>query len=52
VVDSNHVEIAALRATKGSQNYILPDDLPLGRIGSVALYCVPVPSIYTAASLS
>lgn len=52
VVDSNHVEIAALRATKGSQNYILPDDLPLDRIGSVALYCVPVPSIYTAASLS
>ena len=52
VVDSNHVEIAALRSTKGSQNYILPDDLPLARIGSVALYCVPVPSIYIAASLS
>jgi hypothetical protein len=52
VVDSNHVEIAALRSTKGSQNYILPEDLPLARIGSVALYCVPVPSIYTAASLS
>ncbi|HEX2043141.1 MAG TPA: DM13 domain-containing protein [Acidimicrobiales bacterium] len=52
VVDSDHVEIAALRATKGSQNYILPDNLPLDRIGSVALYCVPVPSIYTAASLA
>jgi hypothetical protein len=52
VVDSNHVEIAALRSTKGSQNYILPDDVPLTRIGSVALYCVPVPSIYTAASLA
>lgn len=52
VVDSNHVEIAALRSTKGSQNYILPENVTLGRIGSVALYCVPVPSIYTAASLS
>ncbi|HEX2192710.1 MAG TPA: DM13 domain-containing protein [Acidimicrobiales bacterium] len=52
VVDSPHVEIAALKSTKGSQNYIVPDDLPIGRIGSVALYCVPVPSIYIAASLS
>ena len=52
VNDSPHVEIAALKSTKGSQNYIVPDDLPLSRIGSVALYCVPVPSIYIAASLS
>ena len=52
VEDSPHVEIAALKSTKGSQNYIVPDDLPIGRIGSVALYCVPVPSIYIAASLS
>ena len=50
--DSPHVEIAALKSTKGSQNYIVPDDLPISRIGSVALYCVPVPSIYIAASLS
>jgi hypothetical protein len=52
VDDSPHVEIAALKSTKGSQNYIVPDNLPIGRIGSVALYCVPVPSIYIAASLS
>ena len=52
VVDSPHVEIAALKSTKGSQNYIVPNDLPIGRIGSVALYCVPVPSIYIAASLT
>ena len=52
VDDSPHVEIAALKSTRGSQNYIVPDDLPIGRIGSVALYCVPVPSIYIAASLS
>ena len=52
VDDSPHVEIAALKSTRGSQNYIVPDDLPIARIGSVALYCVPVPSIYIAASLS
>ncbi|MDQ4132753.1 MAG: DM13 domain-containing protein [Actinomycetota bacterium] len=52
VVDSAHVEVAALKSTKGSQNYILPDDVSLPRIGSVALYCVPVPSIYIAAGLS
>jgi hypothetical protein len=52
VDDSPHVEIAALKSTRGSQNYIVPDDLPISRIGSVALYCVPVPSIYIAASLS
>ncbi len=52
VADSAHVEIAALKSTRGSQNYILPNDLPISGIGSVALYCVPVPSIYIAASLS
>jgi len=52
VSDSPHVEIAALKSTKGSQNYILPPDVPLSRIGSVALYCVPVPSIYIAAGLA
>jgi hypothetical protein len=52
VNDSPHVEIAALKSTRGSQNYIVPDNLPIQRIGSVALYCVPVPSIYIAAALS
>ena len=52
VDDSPHVEIAALKSTKGSQNYIVPAELPISRIGSVALYCVPVPSIYIAASVS
>ncbi|MGH2704363.1 MAG: DM13 domain-containing protein [Actinomycetota bacterium] len=52
VVDSPHVEIAALKSTRGSQNYIVPADVPTNKIRSVALYCVPVPSIYTAAALS
>ena len=49
---SPHAEIAALKSTKGAQNYIVPENLPIQRIGSVALYCVPVPSIYIAAGLS
>jgi hypothetical protein len=52
MADGPHVEISALKSTRGSQNYIIPDNLPLPEIRSVGLYCVPVPSIYIAASLS
>ena len=50
MADAEHVEISALKSTKGSQNYILPD-LPFTP-RSVGLYCVPVPAIYIAAALS
>ena len=50
--DAPHHEISALKSTKGSQNYILPPDVPLDSIRSVGLYCVPVPAIYVAATLS
>jgi hypothetical protein len=50
--DAPHAEISALKSTKGSQNYIVPDNLPISDIRSVGLYCVPVPSIYIAAALS
>ena len=33
VQDSPHVEVVALKSTKGSQNYVVPDDLAIGRIG-------------------
>ena len=52
MADAPHVEIAALKSTRGSQNYILPNNLPLPEIRSVGLYCVPVPSVYIAAALS
>lgn len=52
MADAPHVEIAALKSTRGSQNYILPNDLPIPEIRSVGFYCVPVPSIYAAAALS
>jgi hypothetical protein len=52
MADAPHVEIAALKSTRGSQNYIIPDNLPFSEIRSIGLYCVPVPSIYIAAALS
>ncbi|MFN2504531.1 MAG: DM13 domain-containing protein [Acidimicrobiales bacterium] len=52
MADGPHAEIAALKSTRGSQNYPIPDDLPFSDIRSVGLYCVPVPSIYAAAALS
>jgi hypothetical protein len=51
-VNSPHVEIAPLKATRGPQNYLVPADLPTERIRSVALWCVPVPSVYIAAGLA
>ncbi|MGH9224239.1 MAG: DM13 domain-containing protein [Acidimicrobiales bacterium] len=52
MLDSPHVEISALKSTKGSQNYILPDNVGVDPIRSIGLFCVPVPAIYVAATLS
>lgn len=51
MADAPHYELSALKSTKGSQNYILPNDIPFD-IRSIGLFCVPVPAIYIAASLS
>ncbi|HEX2063064.1 MAG TPA: DM13 domain-containing protein [Acidimicrobiales bacterium] len=51
VVSRPHVEIAPLKSTRGPQNYLVPPGVPIERIRSVALWCVPVPSVYTAAAL-
>ncbi len=45
-------EIAPLKSTRGPQNYPIPADLPLEKIRSVVLWCVPVPTAYTAAALA
>src|SRR5205807_2321907 len=36
-----HYELSALKSTRGSQNYIFPDSLPIPSVGSVGMYCVP-----------
>jgi hypothetical protein len=50
--DAPHVELQALKSTRGSQNYKVPDNVSVNPIRSVGLYCVPVPSVYIAATLS
>ena len=46
-----HVQLEALKATAGSQNYLLPDGLPLDRIRSIVIWCEPVRTAYAAAPL-
>ena len=48
---STHVQIAALKATAGPQNYVLPEGLALPDIRSVIVWCEPVRTAYGAASL-
>lgn len=42
-------EIAALKSTRGPQNYAIPRDIPLEEIKSIVLWCQPVPTAYIAA---
>lgn len=48
---SRHVQIGRLTATAGGQNYLLPERLDLDRVQSVVVWCEPVRTAYTAASL-
>ncbi|HUQ63466.1 MAG TPA: DM13 domain-containing protein [Acidimicrobiales bacterium] len=51
-VAAPHTEIALLKSTLGSQNYVLPDALSISRIGSVVIWCAPVRIAYSAARLT
>ncbi|MGH9181423.1 MAG: DM13 domain-containing protein, partial [Acidimicrobiales bacterium] len=51
-VNSPFVEIANLKSTAGNQNYLIPADVPTGRIRSVVIWCAPVSIAYAAAALS
>ena len=51
VLRSRHVEIALLKATKGSQNYLLPKGFDASATRSVVIWCEPVRIAYTAATL-
>lgn len=51
IVEGPHTEISALKSTRGAQNYVVPLNVPTSKIKSIALYCVPVPSVYIAAAL-
>lgn len=48
---SRHDQIALLKATGGSQNYLLPKSADASSIRSVVIWCEPVQIAYTAATL-
>ena len=48
---ARHVELAPLKSTKGSQNYLLPDGLNSDSMRSVVIWCEPIRIAYTAAML-
>lgn len=52
VVAAPHMELALLKSTLGTQNYVLPDALSIGHIGSVVIWCAPVRIAYIAARLA
>jgi hypothetical protein len=52
VVAAPYVQLASLKSTVGTQNYVLPDDLPTSKLGSVVIWCAPVRIAYIAAPLT
>jgi hypothetical protein len=48
---SRHAEFAPLKATKGSQNYLLPANADADSIRSIVIWCQPIRIAYTAAVL-
>ena len=46
-----YVDIAKLKGNIGSQNYPIPDDVDVGAIGSVVIYCSPFHVIFSVATL-
>jgi hypothetical protein len=51
IVAAPHVEIAELKSTLGSQNYVLPSDLTPDQMRSVVIWCKPLRIAYAAAEL-
>jgi len=52
VVAAPHQVLGDLKSTIGTQNYVLPADLPPDRIRSIVIWCQPVAIAYAAASLA
>ena len=52
VVAKPYVQIAVLRSTSGSQNYLVPPEIATDKIRSIVIWCEPVHIAYAAAALS
>ncbi len=48
---SEYWVLGNLKSTVGSQNYVIPADIPADRVRSVVIWCAPVAIAYAAASL-
>lgn len=48
---TGYLELAPLKGNVGSQNYEIPDDVDLGRYGSIVIYCKPFHVLFAVAPL-
>ncbi|HVE47073.1 MAG TPA: DM13 domain-containing protein [Acidimicrobiales bacterium] len=49
--EAPHVKVAELKATAGTQNYLVPDDVAGQPLASIVIWCVPIRVAYAAAPL-
>lgn len=50
--DTPHVQLGNLKSTLGSQNYLVPSNLPTEKVRSIVIWCAPVAIAYAAAPLA
>ena len=48
---AGYVDLGSLKGNVGNQNYPVPDDVNIGAIGSVVIYCAPFHVIFSVAPL-
>jgi len=50
--DAGYVELGKLKGNVGSQNYDIPDTVPLSDVESVVIYCKPFRVVFSVATLA
>ncbi len=50
--DAGYVELGKLKGNVGSQNYEIPDTVPLSDVESVVIYCKPFRVVFSVATLA
>jgi hypothetical protein len=51
-VSGQYWVLGNLKSTVGSQNYVIPPDVPIDRVRSIVIWCAPVAIAYAAAALT
>jgi hypothetical protein len=52
VASAQYWVLGNLKSTVGSQNYVIPSNIPIDRVNSIVIWCEPVAIAYAAASLA